>query len=97
MPTVAYSDVYFNPERMWRGPVWLNPNYILIDGLVRAGYHHEARELRKRTLELVCASSNAMNEYYHPLTGEKPPRATIMFGWTAALFIDLCIAETLEG
>ncbi len=61
------------------------------------GTTRKLRELRKRTLELVCATPNAMNEYYHPLTGEKPSRATMMFGWTAALFIDLCIAETLEA
>jgi glycogen debranching enzyme len=96
VPTVAYSDENFNPERMWRGPVWLNPNYLLIDGLLCAGYQDEARMLRKKTLRLVCETPNAMNEYYHPRSGEKPPRATIMFGWTAALFIDLCISETLE-
>jgi putative isomerase len=97
VPTVAFDDPHFNPERMWRGPVWLNPNYLLIDGLFRAGYPEIARELRRRTLSLVTATPNAMNEYYHPITGEKPPRATVMFGWTAALFIDLCIAETLES
>ena len=55
VPTVAYSDVHFNPERMWRGPVWLNPNYLLVDGLFRAGYKQEARELRKRDARVsVC-------------------------------------------
>jgi len=33
-------------------------------------------------------------EYYHPFTAEKPPKAAPMFGWSAALFIEMALAET---
>lgn len=93
VPTVARDDPAYDPEAMWRGPVWLNVNYLLIDGLLRAGYPQLARELRARTLEMVL-QGNGLYEYYHPESGAKPPRATEMFSWTAALFIDLALAAT---
>lgn len=96
VPTVALDDPAYDPEAMWRGPVWLNVNYLLIDGLARAGYGDLARKLRERTLEMVC-NGDGLYEYYHPQSGAKPPRATEMFGWTAALFIDLALAASDEA
>jgi putative isomerase len=95
VPTVALDDPKYDPLVMWRGPVWISPNYLLIDGLQRSGYVDVARELRQRTLALV-ASNNDIYEYYHPITGERPPGATNMFGWSAALFIDLAIADSKD-
>ena len=96
VPTVALDDPTHDQEAMWRGPVWLNVNYLLIDGLARAGYRELARELRDRTLEMVIRG-DGLYEYYHPQSGVKPPRATEMFGWTAALFIDLALAASDEA
>ncbi len=93
VPTVALDDPAFDPQAMWRGPVWLNVNYLLIDGLTRAGYPDLACQLRDRTLEMVV-NGGGLYEYYDPRSGAKPPRATEMFGWTAALFIDLALAAT---
>ena len=35
-------------------------------------------------------------EYYNADTGEPPERAASMFGWTAAVFIDLALQATAE-
>ena len=35
-------------------------------------------------------------EYYHPETGEPPPKAAPIFGWSAAVFIDLAIQASRE-
>ncbi len=90
LPTVALNDPKFNPQQMWRGPTWMNVNYLMIEGLQRTGYDAIARELRRRTLDLLCRHDD-IYEYYHPLTGEVPPKAASIFGWSAAVFIDLAI------
>lgn len=90
VPSVARSDPHYEPRTMWRGPIWANVNYILIEALRAAGQPEPARELRRRTLELILAQPG-MFEYYDPETGEPPATAAAAFGWTAAVFIDLAI------
>lgn len=93
VPTVALDDPAFDPWQMWRGPSWINVNYLLVEGLKQSGYETWAAELRRRTLALVMGQDD-IYEYYHPLTGERPPKAAPMFGWSAALFIELALEET---
>lgn len=95
VPTVAMDDPKFDPYTMWRGPTWVNVNYLLIDGLQRSGYMDLARELRRRTLDLICCRDD-IYEYYHPVSGENPPNAASMFGWSSAVFIDLAIQAARE-
>jgi glycogen debranching enzyme len=87
---VAINDSHYDPFQMWRGPVWININYIFVEALARAGYPAAAHDLAERTLRLVM-SQNDIYEYYHPITGEAPPKAAPMFGWSAACFIDLAV------
>ena len=90
IPSVALDDPRYNPEQMWRGPTWVNINYLIIEGLLKTGYHHIAQELRDRTLELI-GSHKDIFEYYNPQTGGIPPKAAAIFGWSSAVFIDLAI------
>ncbi len=93
VPTVALDDPAFEPGRMWRGPVWLNVNRLLVEGLARSGRPAEAAALRRHTLELAISQPD-FREYYDPLTGASPQRAAPMFSWAAAAFLDLAVAET---
>jgi len=95
IPTVAMDDPKYEPLEMWRGPTWVNVNYLLIEGLQRSGYLDLGRELRRRTLDLICCRDD-IYEYYHPETGENPPKAASMFGWSSAVFIDLAIQAARE-
>ncbi|MER7130892.1 amylo-alpha-1,6-glucosidase [Streptosporangium saharense] len=88
VPTVAFDDPDFDPDAMWRGPVWLNVNYLLIEGLRRSGFPEVADELTVRTLRMVN-EGGGLYEYWNPLTGTRATRATQNFGWSSALFLDL--------
>lgn len=90
LPTVAYNDPKFDPQTMWRGPVWANINYFFIEALCQIGEEKLAVSLRDRTLELIM-EHKSIYEYYHALTGKPPPEAADIFGWTAAVFIDLAL------
>lgn len=90
IPTVARNDPKCDPNKMWRGPTWVNINYLFIEGLLRAGYPDLARELRVKTLELLMRH-NDIYEYYNPDTGDPPPHAASVFGWSSAVFVDLAI------
>ncbi len=93
IPTVARSDTTHDPNQMWRGPTWVNINYLFVDGLRRDGYVDLAHQLRRRTLDLIMQHDDIF-EYYHPETGMHPPKAAPIFGWTSAVFIDLAIEES---
>jgi glycogen debranching enzyme len=96
VPTVALDDPKYNARVMWRGPTWVNVNYLLIEGLRRAGYPDAARELRRRTLEMMLGDKD-IYEYYEPETGDGPPKAASTFGWSSALFIEMALEEKDEG
>lgn len=85
VPSVPRNSDFFDPIKYWRGPTWINTNWLIIDGLRRYGFEPEAIALHERTLELV--SRSGMNEYFNPLSGE--PVGAANFSWTAALTIDL--------
>jgi glycogen debranching enzyme len=93
--TVARNDAKYNPDQMWRGPTWVNINYLFIEGLARCGYTDLARELRERTLKLLMAHDDIF-EYYNPETGEPPARAARLFGWSSAIFVDLAIEASRD-
>jgi putative isomerase len=90
IPSVARNDPRYDPNNMWRGPVWANVNYFFIEALEQIHEFDLAVELRRRTLELIMRHSN-IYEYYNAETGEVPAKAAEIFGWTASVFIDLAI------
>lgn len=95
LPTVARNDPHYDSETMWRGPIWANINYFFIEALRKAGRSDLARELREKTLSLVM-SQPGIFEYYSAETGAPPAKAASIFGWTAAIFIDLALEATAE-
>ena len=56
-----------------------NINYIFVEALQRTGFRPLAGELAEQTMRLVMGQPD-IYEYYHPLTGEAPPKAAPMFG-----------------
>ncbi|MDO5727415.1 MAG: hypothetical protein Q4Q03_05790, partial [Bowdeniella nasicola] len=93
LPTVAQDEPSFQPRRMWRGPVWVNTNYLVADGLRRSGEHGRAERLELETIELVLAAGGPY-EYFEAATARPGDRATSCFGWSAALFVDLAVRHS---
>jgi putative isomerase len=71
----------------------VNINYFFVDALQKTGQLELAADLRRKTLEMVMQHPD-IYEYYHPITGERPPKAAPMFGWSASLFIEMALDET---
>ncbi|MDR7279029.1 amylo-alpha-1,6-glucosidase [Catenuloplanes atrovinosus] len=87
LPVTSYDRTAadFDPVRYWRGPIWINMNWLLHRGLLGHNHPAPAALLRDRMLDLV--GTGGCYEYYHPVTGAGLGAAE--FSWTAALTLDL--------
>lgn len=85
VPSVPLDSEFFDADRYWQGPSWVNTNWLIIDGLRRYGFNEEADELTRRTLSVVAQAGPY--EYFDPVDGKGLGAAD--FSWTAALTIDL--------
>jgi neutral trehalase len=52
VPTVA-ADEPTHSDDMWRGPTWINTNYLIFRGLVDYGFREEAAALREVTMRQI--------------------------------------------
>jgi Glycosyl hydrolase family 63 C-terminal domain len=71
IPSIGRSHPAFSPEPvgnlLWRGPTWINTNWLVARGLRRSGRADLARRIEDASLALVERSG--FREYYNPLTG----------------------------
>jgi neutral trehalase len=101
-PTVASNEPKFSLD-YWRGPVWVNINYMIYLGLKSYGYDEVANKLKEKTILMVAKTySKRKNfyEFYNPFSGDvdglethKPTNHFV--GWTG--LIANLIEETLEN
>jgi hypothetical protein len=85
VPSVAVDAPEFDPNRYWKGPTWVNMNWMVVQGLLEHGEPAVADELRRDTLDLV--ERTGFFEYFSPVTGRG--FGAEEFSWTAALTVDL--------
>jgi hypothetical protein len=85
IPSVPLDSDWFKETEYWQGPVWINTNWFVLDGLKRSKNldHYEA--LKETTLIMV--ENSGIYEYYNPNNGHG--EGIEKFSWTAALCIDL--------
>ena len=94
-PSFNPQDPRFNPVKYWRGPVWINMNWLIFRGLQRYGQHQVAAALRRDTLELV--RQQGFWEYFNPHRSLASQAGhgygADQFSWTAALILDLLSSD----
>ena len=79
----------YSPRRYWRGPVWIQMNWLLMHGLEKYGYTALAARLRSAIINLPAVGG--FREYFDPETGAG--YGAEEFSWTAALLIDALHVE----
>lgn len=84
-PSTAVDQPEFDPSRYWRGPVWVNVNWLLAHGLTRAGRPDLGTRVKDDTLALL--QQHGMWEYFDPRPGGTG-LGTDGFSWSAALALD---------
>jgi hypothetical protein len=87
VPSYDRYGFAFFPVRYWRGPVWINIDWLLMRGLERYGYEEQAKRLRE-TIVGLCRDEG-FYEYFDPLTGMG--HGSDFFSWSAALLLDVLL------
>jgi hypothetical protein len=85
VPSNSRRAADYSPNRYWRGPVWVQINWLLMHGLRRYGFDAYADRIGQAIVEL--ARDHGFYEYFNPETGQG--HGTGQFSWTAALLIDV--------
>jgi glycogen debranching enzyme len=71
----------YEPQRYWRGPVWLHINWMIALGLEFNGYSETAEQVKEKT-DILFKKSKYF-EYFNAETGEGCGGDN--FSWTAAI------------
>jgi glycogen debranching enzyme len=88
IPTVARNDPKCDPNTMG-GTDLVNINYLFIE--VSHGAAIPISRATARQDACFAESPRRYLEYYNPDTGDPPPHAASVFGWSSAVFVDLAI------
>jgi glycogen debranching enzyme len=71
----------FDPQRYWRGPVWLVMNFMIADGFAAYGFADIADRIRRDSAALV--RRGGLREYFDPRNGDGLGGRD--FSWSAAI------------
>ncbi|MGB6152113.1 MAG: trehalase family glycosidase [Pricia sp.] len=80
----------YDPRKYWRGPVWINMNWMLYYGLKNYGFDEVAERIKNDSIELIAR--DGFFEYFDCRKENGEEKRTGYgggnFSWSAALLID---------
>ncbi|MEM9819775.1 MAG: trehalase family glycosidase [Bacteroidota bacterium] len=87
-PSYSRLSDQFNPQKYWRGPIWVNINWLLYHGLLHYDFTETAEQVKMDTLGLL--EKQGFYEYFdpHKLLEADAGYGTNQFSWSAALCLD---------
>lgn len=85
IPNYDMTQKDFDPKNYWRGPVWININWMISQGLKNYGHLEKADSMKRDMIQLPIRFG--FHEYFDSHSGKG--YGSPDFSWTAALFIDL--------
>lgn len=91
VPSFDPEHELYHPMKYWRGPIWINMNYLIWQGLKSYGKIDLANQLKEQLLALV--EKYGFMEYFP--VDPKAPNAYggENFSWTASLILDMLESE----
>lgn len=99
LPSTSLDDPAFDERAMWRGPSWINVNWMVVYGLRNVGRKDLADILVEKTIRLVGSHYDASGqrtrtprlwEWFNPRTGT--PLGNHHYGWSS-LTADLMLLD----
>lgn len=95
IPSTYINENGFERKNYWRGPVWVNINWMVWKGLLKYGLTKEANFIAENTVRMV--KKYGCYEYFDPYINAeaKAGYGGNDFSWTAALIIDMIKSEKI--
>ncbi|MDM0925677.1 trehalase family glycosidase [Clostridium perfringens] len=86
LPTASKDNPKFNPNKYWRGPVWMDQALYGIESLQNYGFKDEAKTLTKKLFDNAegLIGDGPIRENYNPETGQG--LHTKNFSWSASAY-----------
>ena len=89
IPSCFPNQKGFEARNYWRGPVWINVNWMVWKGLLKYNLHDTANRIKNDTIKLV--EENSIYEYFEAINNNKSNSGYggNNFSWTAALILEM--------
>ena len=86
--TIKTDHQTFEEKRYWRGPVWINCNWLIYEGLKNKDKEYSIK-IKNETISLI--ENKGFHEYYSCNDGSV--MGANNFSWSAALYLDLVMQK----
>ena len=86
--TIKSDHQTFEEKRYWRGPVWINCNWLIYEGIKNKDKEYSVK-IKNETISLI--ENKGFHEYYSCNDGSV--MGANNFSWSAALYLDLVMQK----